>query len=225
MAKDRKAARRALVLGGIAAIVAGGAWLAQRGANGVGKPAEGLVRVDMPAVAASSPPSPAPTPATNLPTLPDKVIAHVRQAYPLLTEVDFRCDAGGCAVTATIPPPTGDTFLKQRQEMLLGGLADVFGRKIMFVGEMAIFPLFLVLLSASPSFPLLVIFLFGVGFYALCAKSQSWWNKASNSGLRAGLACCSSTPRNPGRFVATRVLIRCPHTSGAISCNDGKYVR
>ncbi|MEN2709028.1 hypothetical protein ACQKOH_15820 [Sphingomonas sp. NPDC092331] len=123
MAKDRKAARRALVLGGIAAIVAGGAWLAQRGANGVGKPAEGLVRVDMPAVAASSPPSPAPTPATNLPTLPDKVIAHVRQAYPLLTEVDFRCDAGGCAVTATIPPPTGDTFLKQRQEMLLGGLA------------------------------------------------------------------------------------------------------
>ncbi|WP_137871827.1 hypothetical protein [Sphingomonas sp. 1F27F7B] len=46
-----------------------------------------------------------------------------RRAYPLLTEVDFRCDAGGCAVTATIPPPTDDAFLKQRQEMLLGGLA------------------------------------------------------------------------------------------------------
>mgnify|MGYP001055564158 FL=1 len=52
--------------------------------------------------------------------------------------------------------------------LLLGGLADVFGRKIMFVGEMAIFLLFLVLLSASPSFPLLVIFLFGVGFALGC---------------------------------------------------------
>ncbi|MDH4745847.1 hypothetical protein OMP43_17620 [Sphingomonas sp. CBMAI 2297] len=122
MAKNRKAARRALVLGGIAAIVASGAWLVQRGADGADRPVEGLVRVDMPAMTASSPPSAA-LPAAHLPALPDKVIAHVRQAYPLLTEVDFRCDAGGCAVTATIPPPTGDAFLKQRQEMLLGGLA------------------------------------------------------------------------------------------------------
>ncbi len=40
---------------------------------------------------------------------------------PLLTEVNFRCDAGGCAMTATIPPPIDDAYLKQRQEMLLGG--------------------------------------------------------------------------------------------------------
>jgi MFS family permease len=52
--------------------------------------------------------------------------------------------------------------------LLLGGLADVFGRKIMFVGEMAIFLLFLVLLSASPSFTFLVVFLFGVGFALGC---------------------------------------------------------
>ncbi len=52
--------------------------------------------------------------------------------------------------------------------LLLGGLADVFGRKIMFVGEMAIFLLFLVLLSASPNFTFLVIFLFGVGFALGC---------------------------------------------------------
>ena len=96
----------------------------QRSADGTGRAAaEGLVRVDLPAAGASSPPPPAPAPAAIVPALPDKVIAHVRRAYPLLTEVDFRCDAGGCAVTATIPPPTDDAFLKQRQEMLLGGLA------------------------------------------------------------------------------------------------------
>jgi len=57
--------------------------------------------------------------------MPDKVIAHVRQAYPLLEQVDFSCDARGCAVTATIPPPTDEAFLAKRQEMLLGGLAKL----------------------------------------------------------------------------------------------------
>ncbi len=52
--------------------------------------------------------------------------------------------------------------------LLLGGLADVFGRKIMFIGEMAIFLIFLVLLAASPNFGFLVVFLFGVGFALGC---------------------------------------------------------
>jgi len=52
--------------------------------------------------------------------------------------------------------------------LLLGGLADIFGRKTMFIGEMAIFLIFLVLLAASPSFNFLVLFLFGVGFALGC---------------------------------------------------------
>lgn len=50
----------------------------------------------------------------------------------------------------------------------LGGLADVFGRKRMFVAEMAIFALFLCLLVASPSYPWLVFFLFGLGVALGC---------------------------------------------------------
>ncbi|NIJ64885.1 hypothetical protein FHR20_001816 [Sphingomonas leidyi] len=124
MARNPKVAWQMLLLGCAAVIVAGWAWLALRSASGGGKPAaEGLVRVDMPATAARNSPIAAPVAMANLPALPDRVIAHVHQDYPLLTEVDFRCDAGGCAVTATIPPPTDDAFLKQRQEMLLGGLA------------------------------------------------------------------------------------------------------
>ncbi|MGK6353871.1 hypothetical protein ACMGDH_01435 [Sphingomonas sp. DT-207] len=66
-----------------------------------------------------------PADVANPPALPHQVSAHVRQAYPLLMDVDFKCDSAGCAVTATIPPPTGDEFLQKRQEMLLGGLARV----------------------------------------------------------------------------------------------------
>lgn len=110
------------LLGGTALIVAiGGFWFTQRGAESTPMPSTGAVVVTTPAATES--PSPAPVAPTNLPTPPDKVIAHVRQAYPLLEKVDFSCDAKGCAVTATIPPPTGDEFLKVRQEMLLGGLA------------------------------------------------------------------------------------------------------
>lgn len=64
-----------------------------------------------------------PVRAATLPTPADTVVAHVRQTYPLLTDVAFGCDAQGCAVTATIPPPTDEAFLQKRQEMLLGGLA------------------------------------------------------------------------------------------------------
>ncbi len=52
--------------------------------------------------------------------------------------------------------------------LALGSLADVFGRKFMFIAEMAIFCLFLLMLSVSPSFPWLVLFLFGVGFALGC---------------------------------------------------------
>ena len=50
----------------------------------------------------------------------------------------------------------------------LGGLADYFGRKLLFIGEMIIFVFFLVLLTASPSLPWLIVFLFGIGLALGC---------------------------------------------------------
>tara|TARA_R100000027_G_scaffold27499_1_gene19905 strand:- start:2494 stop:3936 length:1443 start_codon:yes stop_codon:yes gene_type:complete len=46
---------------------------------------------------------------------------------------------------------------------VLGGLADKFGRKKMFIAEMALFTIFLLGVALSPSFWFFVIFLFGVG--------------------------------------------------------------
>lgn len=50
----------------------------------------------------------------------------------------------------------------------LGGLADHFGRKAMFIVEMALFTVFLMAVAFSPSFPLLVVFLFGMGLALGC---------------------------------------------------------
>lgn len=52
--------------------------------------------------------------------------------------------------------------------LLLGGLADQFGRKVMFIVEMVIFIIFLVLLAVSPTFTWTVIFLFGMGVALGC---------------------------------------------------------
>ncbi len=46
---------------------------------------------------------------------------------------------------------------------LLGGMADVFGRKRMFIVEMVLFTLFLIGVALSPSFWPFLILLFGVG--------------------------------------------------------------
>ena len=50
----------------------------------------------------------------------------------------------------------------------LGGLADSYGRRRMFVVEMLVFAVFLVGLAWSPSLPWLVVFLFGVGLALGC---------------------------------------------------------
>lgn len=50
----------------------------------------------------------------------------------------------------------------------LGGLADTYGRRRMFVIEMLVFAIFLVGLAWSPNLPWLVIFLFGVGLALGC---------------------------------------------------------
>ncbi|MGH8732389.1 MAG: MFS transporter, partial [Burkholderiales bacterium] len=50
----------------------------------------------------------------------------------------------------------------------LGGLADIYGRRRMFVVEMIVFALFLTGLTWSPNYLSLVVFLFGVGLALGC---------------------------------------------------------
>ena len=50
----------------------------------------------------------------------------------------------------------------------LGGLADIYGRRRMFVVEMVVFALFLTGLTWSPNYLWLVVFLFGVGLALGC---------------------------------------------------------
>lgn len=51
---------------------------------------------------------------------------------------------------------------------LLGGLSDRYGRKRMFILEMALFTLFLVLICFSPGFPWFVVCLLGMGIALGC---------------------------------------------------------
>jgi MFS family permease len=50
----------------------------------------------------------------------------------------------------------------------LGDLADLVGRKRMFIAEMVIFSLFLVALTLVPNFPILVLCVFGAGVALGC---------------------------------------------------------
>ena len=50
----------------------------------------------------------------------------------------------------------------------LGSLADHFGRKQLFIAEIILFLVFLVAVTLSPTFPLLLIFLFGMGLALGC---------------------------------------------------------
>jgi MFS family permease len=52
--------------------------------------------------------------------------------------------------------------------VVLGGLADTFGRKPMFIAEMVIFILFLALAAVSPTYGILVAGLFGLGVALGC---------------------------------------------------------
>ncbi len=50
----------------------------------------------------------------------------------------------------------------------LGGLADIYGRRYMFVVEMVVFVLFLIGLNLAPDLVWMVVFLFGVGLALGC---------------------------------------------------------
>jgi MFS transporter, putative metabolite transport protein len=51
---------------------------------------------------------------------------------------------------------------------VLGDLSDRFGRKRMFIVEMALFTFFLICLALSPNYPSLLVFLFGLGLALGC---------------------------------------------------------
>jgi MFS family permease len=51
---------------------------------------------------------------------------------------------------------------------VLGRMADIFGRKTMFIAEMALFTIFLIALTLAQSFLMLVICLFGIGLALGC---------------------------------------------------------
>jgi MFS family permease len=51
---------------------------------------------------------------------------------------------------------------------LLGGLADTYGRKRMFIAEMVLFTAFLIALAFAPNVALMVLFLFGTGLALGC---------------------------------------------------------
>jgi MFS family permease len=51
---------------------------------------------------------------------------------------------------------------------VLGGMADIFGRKTMFIAEMVLFTLFLIALTFAQSFIWLVVCLFGIGMALGC---------------------------------------------------------
>jgi MFS family permease len=51
---------------------------------------------------------------------------------------------------------------------VLGRMADIFGRKTMFIAEMVLFTIFLVALTVAQSFMMLVVCLFGIGLALGC---------------------------------------------------------
>ncbi len=85
-------------------------------------------------------------------------------ALPLMTQ-DFQLE-GDASAKGFITAATLAGILVGASA--LGGLADVFGRKRMFIAEMVIFTIFLVAVSLAPSFIWVVIFLFGLGIALGC---------------------------------------------------------
>jgi hypothetical protein len=111
-----------LLVAGAALAALAASWVLLGKAGSAPTPAaQGVVTIM--ARPSSAPPTPAPRDPVAIAAAPAQVEAQVRRAYPLLRDVAFGCDARGCAVTATIPPPTDEAFLATRQAMLLGGLA------------------------------------------------------------------------------------------------------
>jgi len=83
-------------------------------------------------------------------------------ALPLIA-IDFQLDAVRKGLTGAIA-----LFGILIGATALGGLADRFGRKLMFIVEMALFVVFLALVAVSPNFTWFIVCMFGVGLALGC---------------------------------------------------------
>jgi MFS transporter, putative metabolite transport protein len=83
-------------------------------------------------------------------------------ALPLMAK-EFDLDATGKGIVAA-----ASLFGILIGATALGGLADRYGRKQMFIVEMVLFAIFIVMLTFSPSYVLIVIALVGVGIALGC---------------------------------------------------------
>jgi MFS transporter, putative metabolite transport protein len=94
----------------------------------------------------------------------------------------------------------------------LGSLSDYFGRKRMFVVEMFIFMVFLTLLVFSPSYTLLVIFLFGIGVALGCDYPTAHLiiSESSPSRLRGRLVLAAFGCQAVGMLIGYIVLNNIP---------------
>jgi MFS family permease len=102
---------------------------------------------------------------------------------------------------------------------LLGGLADRFGRKQMFIFEMALFTAFLVAVTTCNSFPWLIFYLFGMGMALGCDYPTAHMviSESIPSSIRGRLVLSAFGFQAVGALVGTAVGFLILRSSGAVS--------
>ncbi|MGH8048763.1 MAG: MFS transporter [Chthoniobacterales bacterium] len=101
---------------------------------------------------------------------------------------------------------------------LLGGLADRFGRKQMFIVEMALFTIFLAAVTFSTSFPVLLFCLFGMGMALGCDYPTAHMviSESIPSSVRGRLVLSAFGFQAVGALVGTAVGFLILRASGAV---------
>ena len=101
---------------------------------------------------------------------------------------------------------------------LLGGLADRFGRKQMFIFEMALFTAFLIAVTTCNSFTWLIFYLFGMGMALGCDYPTAHMviSESIPSGIRGRLVLSAFGFQAVGALVGTAVGFLILRSSGAV---------
>ncbi|CAN5604689.1 MFS transporter [soil metagenome] len=101
----------------------------------------------------------------------------------------------------------------------LGGLADRFGRKQMFIAEMILFTVFLIAVTFSPNFYFLIVCLFGMGLALGCDYPTAHMviSESIPSNCRGQLVLSAFGFQAVGALFGTVVGFLILRTSGAIS--------
>jgi MFS transporter, putative metabolite transport protein len=133
-------------------------------------------------------------------------------ALPLIA-IEFQVDAAGKGMVGA-----ASLFGILIGATLLGGLADRFGRKQMFIVEMALFTTFLVAVTFSPSFPVLVICLFGMGMALGCDYPTAHMviSESIPSSVRGRLVLSAFGFQAVGALVGTAVGFLILRSDGAV---------